>query len=137
MACAPTSFARVSCAPRWSTSRSRNRPRSSAFRSRSHQERDAEGYGRRGIHHGGGRGRNGGGLCGLRKQRVDRPVAGSEPRLVHAVSERAHSKLKSRCCDAKGTLRKGKATSAQRARAQFLPKMRWGGAPPTRRPPEI
>src|SRR5262249_21989476 len=52
----------------------------------SDQERDAEGDGRRRVHHGGGRRRDGAVLCKLRKQRADRTVAGGQPRLVHGVT---------------------------------------------------
>ena len=54
-------------------------------RSRRDQEGDAEGHGRRRVHHGRGRGRDGAVLRQLRQQRADRPVAGRQPRLVHAV----------------------------------------------------
>jgi 3-hydroxybutyrate dehydrogenase len=55
------------------------------LRGRSHQERHAEGHGRRRIHHHRRRGRRRAVLRRRPQQRAHRPVDGREPRLVHAV----------------------------------------------------
>ena len=51
-----------------------------------HQEGHAEGNGRRRVHDGRGRRRGGAVLRGVPDQCADRPVAGRQPRLVHAVA---------------------------------------------------
>ena len=56
------------------------------------QEGDAEGDGRRRIHHGRGRGADGAVLRRLPHQRPDRPVDRRQPRLVHELNQRIHGR---------------------------------------------